>query len=518
MYTVTVTSFSLHVRSKPKFESNPVAWIHEKDTFSSSKVQNGWYYIDAKKGWSNGKFLKVVEKPKPLPPPPPKPAPPPKVEETLPPEVVEEAPGLGKIPTKVMTMDPTLSSSNNMVNLAGGIESPIKDDSGTQLMDNMIASSNLSLDDSYIPSSIAAASVSRAPSNKLPGLMSVSDTIKAMGPTMANSFGSKKFQEPEGNFSYAMNPGQDIINLSKNLNVIKHNLNIWNDKDPAKLHTQFNRFKTPMVDGTLTKIIPYVFFTRPSINVVDPVTRRLKEQFSSDPLFTHIMASSPNILHGLGESLSPVHHFNPLLSNSARSFEPQDEILRTVQTGDTYTGWKMVYGRNTNESNTAGQFNIQYQDNKDAEIYKTHKAWITYINNVYRGIWNVRKITLERKILNYASSVYYIVCAADGETILYWVKYYGVFPINTPASSMSWSSGTSPGIVDFVINYVYSMKEDYNPITIAEFNSMSTAALRYKPIYDKRILGSPSSLSGAPFIDQTTSASGKRVYKLRFRN
>jgi hypothetical protein len=126
---------------------------------------------------------------------------------------------------------------------------------------------------------------------------------------------------------------------------------------------------------------------------------------------------------------------------------------------------------------------------------------------------------MSNKILDYASAVYYFICAEDGETILFWSKYFGVFPLNAPASSATWSKGsggaTSP---DFGINYAYAMKEDFSPLTLSEFNKNSSSAFQYRKIYDSVVGGVGRSLVGAPFIESTTNTDKHSVYKLKFRS
>ena len=77
--------------------------------------------------------------------------------------------------------------------------------------------------------------------------------------------------------------------------------------------------------------------------------------------------------------------------------------------------------------------------------------WIQYISNVYHGVWDPKTTYIWKKIIDYASSVDIVVTAEDGETILYWSKYYGVFPINVPFSALSWDSGNLIIKPDFTI-------------------------------------------------------------------
>jgi len=121
--------------------------------------------------------------------------------------------------------------------------------------------------------------------------------------------------------------------------------------------------------------------------------------------------------------------------------------------------------------------------------------------------------------LDYASSVYYILCGPDGETILFWSKYFGVFPTNAPSSITSWSKGTQMKIPEYSTTFAYAFKEDFSPLTLAEFNMNNTGAYLYRKTYEPSLIGTGKTFTGAPFID-TSINSGSNAYefKLKFRN
>lgn len=60
-YKVRVTATALHVRTGTSTSYKIIGLIYKNQEFISSKQANGWYYIDAKGGWSSGKYLKVVQ-------------------------------------------------------------------------------------------------------------------------------------------------------------------------------------------------------------------------------------------------------------------------------------------------------------------------------------------------------------------------------------------------------------------------------------------------------------------------
>lgn len=334
-------------------------------------------------------------------------------------------------------------------------------------------------------------------------------------PYFDQRFGSSQFIE-NINTPNLSRP-DDYASFGQAIQTIKHNMNIFDLGDVKKTFTQFNRHRLPLPDQHLPRTIPYVFMTRPNISFMKSANR-LEDQFYKDSLFNSVFEKNPEVVHNLDLSHNPNHQFNTILGSMSRSFEVSDEVIKTVDAGETYTGWKMVYGRNTNESNTASQIGIQYTDDAQLRIYYSHKLWLEYINKVYRGEFSPKMEMILDKIIDYSVALYYIVCAADGETILYWSKYYGIFPINTPGSKHSWTYGSPQVNQEFTVNYAYSLKVEMEPSILAEFNTHSKLPFKYRKIYDSRIGTSTPTFVNAPFTEKSFTPEGKAVYKLRFRN
>lgn len=312
--------------------------------------------------------------------------------------------------------------------------------------------------------------------------------------------------------------------VQENLNIIRENLNLGTglsgDMVQQNLIEKFDRFKLAKPDIHLGKGFQHVFFTRPDLNIYEVLSENVKKlvpAMESDPIFYYLSKNAPRLLQSLTMDFDKSHNFNPFLSNYAQSFELSDEVIKTSEYGETFTGWKVQYGKNNIESKTANTFSISYTDDRNFHVYKIHKAWIDYISKVYRAQLMSKDKYRRQNILDYACSVYYIVCAEDGETIIFWSKYTGVFPTNTPAASSSYSKGNLLKFPEFSINYVYAWKDDFNPVHLAEFNKNSSSELKYVKTYEKSLLSTGKSMAGAPFVETKLSPTGKYQFKLRFR-
>lgn len=313
--------------------------------------------------------------------------------------------------------------------------------------------------------------------------------------------------------------------ITKKMVAVRRNLSIGNpNKSSAvdnvlnQMFTQFNRWNMAFPDYHLARTHTKIFFTRPDLNIMTS-SKEMHNQAKIDPFYSYIYENQPNVIKYLTKYASSKHQFNPMISNNPKSFEISDEYIKTVEAGETYTGYKIFYGRNDIESKAAGEISINYIDDRNLDIYKMHKVWVDYISKVYRGEFSPKIKYKHAKVLDYAVSVYYFVLAQDGETILFWSKFTGVFPTNTSSSTFSWDKDTMTKMPEISIKYVYSFKRDLDPTNLAEFNTLSSNydasnALR---TYEPSLLGMGPTWSGAPFVVTGKNGKGHTIYKLKFR-
>ena len=308
--------------------------------------------------------------------------------------------------------------------------------------------------------------------------------------------------------------------MDKSLKIIRENHNLIEGASLKNaMVDKFNRFKIAFPDSELGKTFDHVFFTRPDLNLYTSSAGKLTAQAEQDPMYYYLNKTDKNLLLSLTRYFSANHDFIPFLSNKVGSFELGDDYIKTEEYGETFTGYKMKFGKNNIESKTAGSFSISYRDDSELRIYKMHKAWTDYISKVYRGEFKAKDEYIRERILDYAVSVYYFLCGPDGETILFWSKYTGVFPTNNPASAASWSKGNVASNPEYSISYDYSWKEDFNPVSLAEFNknSKQDSVYKYASIYEPLLSSTGRTFTNAPFVETTTDKNTGYTFKLKFR-
>ncbi|MCM1233304.1 MAG: hypothetical protein NC489_24565 [Ruminococcus flavefaciens] len=287
----------------------------------------------------------------------------------------------------------------------------------------------------------------------------------------------------------------------------------------AMKYYMYNRFKVPDINLAHNKTVTHVFFTRPDLNILIPgVNGGANSQVKNHTEAAMVWRRYPEIFKLLTDSsrCGDSDNFNMLLSNQVRSFDIRDEQLNTLESGKSWNEYSMIYG-DSYTGRTAGQFSCNFEETSDYSVINLIKLWITYIDNVARGAWspsyNLNGTGVSTsypdyshvytKTLDYAASAYVFKCGPDGEDVLYWSKYYGVFPISTGAGALSWdqeqSIGNGPKLN---IQFAYSFKKDMSPISLLEFNHNArvsgtvTAEESFNPEYNH----SSRPFVGTPFI------------------
>lgn len=282
----------------------------------------------------------------------------------------------------------------------------------------------------------------------------------------------------------------------------------------------YNRYKTPDTNLALTKTFTYVFFTRPDLNIMDGGSNaNWQSRNHTDSAL--IWKTHPELFKLLTDyrRCGDPDNFNLLLSNNVLSFTIDDEKLATNRAGKSWAEHEITYGEQYT-GRTAGEFNCTFTETSNLDIITLNKLWITYIDNVGRGAWSPYYFTKDGgrtvknkktswchvydRALDYAASAYVFKCGADGEEILYWSKYYGVFPITTGSSMLSLNDGAPIGDVGKVnITFAYSCKKDLSPISLLEFNNASnvTESTEWMPGFTSKMAGSSRPYVGSPYIE-----------------
>ena len=330
----------------------------------------------------------------------------------------------------------------------------------------------------------------------------------------------------------------DYSEVKDAITAIKQELNLDVGENKTKnIYTKFNRFRLAIPDHELNGSVGHIFFIRPDLNLTGG--RRLsradfgpKNLGSDEPnpeypnvnyaqgfahytrLFMNLVNSNPTLAQHLSKNGFSGHNFMPLLTHACIGIDVADEVLETVETGETFVGWKYVYGTSMIKSKTAGTINVQFADDNILSVYKLIKVWTEYIHAVRHGEIFPKDEYVMKHQLDYPTSIYYILTDNTGEAILFWTKYTGAFPVSTPSSNFSDSLGNRITRPNYSVQFAYSRKDDFNPLHLEELNRQSSETFAYNPIYNKDTMRTNRTFVGPPFVDTTD---GELTYRLRFR-
>lgn len=206
-----------------------------------------------------------------------------------------------------------------------------------------------------------------------------------------------------------------------------------------------------------------------------------------------------------------------IMYNSANNFQTKDATAKTQEVGETYYGYKLTLPSSDVDSIVGDELTIEFTDWSFLPVLNIMYAWFKYHTGVRRGKLNPARDSILNRVLDYTSSIYYIMTDMDNSNILYYAKYTGVVPISVPFSQFS-SNYNDHDILSFPINFVYSFKEDMNPEILLDFNKVASGRARSLNNYWSDIDG-----AGGSFFDDnnlpvkylsTPNNDGKTPYDL----
>jgi hypothetical protein len=261
-------------------------------------------------------------------------------------------------------------------------------------------------------------------------------------------------------------------------------------------------FKTRVpIDDPLVVGYNYIFITAPRLGVLpsayanlklDPSVNPIERYYNNTARHLHLplegkgktgnVLYDPKIIEMLSGTSNKSRFMLPL-SNLAVKYTATDTKLETLDYSETWDKHKIVIGTSDKDSKMAGTLQIEYMENNNLLIMKTHNLWKNYIDKCFRGdiitpqalsnITVARNSTFSDSFIDYAASLYHFVVMPDGETLIYWAKYTGLFPINLPWSIFT-SDDASINLPESVgIEYQYSFKEEMNLYVLRDFNTLS---------------------------------------------
>ena len=330
----------------------------------------------------------------------------------------------------------------------------------------------------------------------------------------------------------------------------------------------FDRLYSIYLNNDEVETRQYVFFVRPELYLVDDAGTNANGQDMVlskesrtfyDPFMQYMKANHEVILRSLTAEFGRVnlgveavarsgigqagyggnvtddngvpltnHCFIPYLVGRTESLQIPDYQIKTFNLVQPYTKYALPYSTSTMESQSGGTFDVTFREDAQMRIHKLFFTWIYYMDGVMRNRFKPKDKYIMYNAIDYATSVYHIVCDVTGQNIIWWSKYTGVIPTSVPNSDLSFNrGGKTENTVTIPFSYFYH--EALNPHILSDFNYNSLGynymrqvaegkgiALSRKeaPLYDTTWHQMGTNLVGRPYI--TTKSSGGLSPKLHW--
>lgn len=286
----------------------------------------------------------------------------------------------------------------------------------------------------------------------------------------------------------------------------------------TSIFNAYNRTHIPIADQEWRKGFRYIFFTRPECYLMyrEGNNIGLCNQAFYDEDFASAFTRMPHILKLLSpwyvtgsypavsseleslvnEGKTDGSNWNFLFSNRVQGFgvsptsmTVQENVSKSIE-GFTVTPAQFV------DSRQGSTVDLTFTDTKNLEVYEMARLWMLYMYKRQKGIFlppyngyardNSFKVNGEKlqgpltgvqhtrmhpydRALEYCCSMYDIITNETGTKILYWCKYYGLYPTSvSPSLDNSNNGPITEATTNITFRYQYRLEN--NNKTLVEFN------------------------------------------------
>ena len=237
--------------------------------------------------------------------------------------------------------------------------------------------------------------------------------------------------------------------------------------------------RTPFIDpyNTNRRTKEYLFFTKPDLQIIKSDKTNI-DLTAHSPFFADAVSRYPNVVEQLQSSYYGTEnpgYLAPLLSNAVtNSLELPGISADYMETGKNVYQTMISYRGTSYKSDQDYDFSLEFRDSKFLDVYMYFRMYDEYERLKWMGYVNTPLHYVKNKILHDQFSIYKIITAEDGMTILYWARAMGVYPITVPRDSISNIEGELTFSVNFKAQFVYDM----DPRILIDLNKVAATQRR----------------------------------------
>lgn len=294
-------------------------------------------------------------------------------------------------------------------------------------------------------------------------------------------------------------------------------------RNEIEKYTKFSRFGyfDPYSVNTTTR--EYVFFTKPDLHLFDG-KGVLSSELKNYTFFQTAFNNYREVMEELQTTfINDGRPFVNILTNTINSKINLDDIsMDNLESAANIAGTKLIYPLATTGSSNNVDFSAEFIDTKYLDVYMFFRIWYEYeLLKVSGAITPPDKNYIINRIAHNLSSCYKIIVGEDGETIIHWTKFWGIYPTSIPRGTLS---EIPDGKVTMPVSFKAQWVEDMDGAILTDFNKLtayiSTDETKDIPIYntaenmnmvDGRWCSRPYIIASRSSIDN------RKVYKLKWR-
>lgn len=238
----------------------------------------------------------------------------------------------------------------------------------------------------------------------------------------------------------------------------------------------------------------HIFISRPDLHLFDryKTTFTLRDDVMSNAELASLCYMCPDgavSLVGKWQSKA-VTDINLFLSNRAIGLDLGAESLGTHETVEGFNGIKQLFGGRFDNPN--GQIDITFSETQDLSVSNTITLWMKYIGETYIGSlsplvdsshpinrstfsYNTGYLHPMWRRIDSLASMYIIATDMTQRNIIFWRKYFGLFPAGNSYAGLSPSGDgkIAEGIRKVTIPFKYTTFRTNNIVDLYAFNRLS---------------------------------------------
>lgn len=301
------------------------------------------------------------------------------------------------------------------------------------------------------------------------------------------------------------------------------------------MYSGFSRFGYLDPYGRLVNTKEVLFFSRPDLHIMDG--NDLNSDIANIPFWIELKERWPSVIRELqasytptlnGSDIYPYGLFMTSLSNRCKSNLDLPDISATeIDLPQNMYGTDYTYRGNSESSDDKFSFSLEFEDNKNLDVYMLFKAYDEYerLKAMGRvappGQWvsldsNTTSPYVRNKKLHDQMCIYKFILEDDLETIVHYCKIIGVYPKTVPRSVFGnddFSNGLS-----LSIDWNGAFVDEMNPLVISEFNDSMDIFRAWPDLPTVNEYGGTSrTWARGARIYKYTDNNGRVKYKLKWK-